>query len=155
VGGFDTLESPEISGVEFDALGVSASKSLSNPRVVESLAVSKLGVAKGEAEGSAEEKTAEDSEVVGVEVERTSLSSVVRVGEESTGSSESKSGCSSEDGGPVSGVAVHQVEVVGVVLDGINALDLEEHFFVSFLNVSCVGFNVNSVTSHLFLIDSI
>ena len=156
VGSSDSLELPEIAIVvsEGHAFGVTSAESLSDPCVMESLSVSETLVAKGEAEGSSHGDSADHSQVVGVEVKLTGSSeaSIVAVRNASTDSGETERSGTSEHVVHVGSVEELHVEVVGVVLDGLNSLDLTEHLLVGLFVVVCVVADFRSVASHFYLL---
>jgi hypothetical protein len=63
----DALELPQVGGGEGQGVGVSPSESLSNPRIVQSLSVAELMVAKDSTHNSAKEDSGESESDVGVE----------------------------------------------------------------------------------------
>ena len=156
VGSNNVLEFPERSFVvvEVHAFGVTSAESFSNPSVMESLSVTETLVAEGNTEGETEHNSSSHSHVVSVEVKLTGSSeaSVVAVRNASTDSGETERSGTSEHVVHVGSVEELHVEVVGVVLDGLNSLDLTEHLLVGLFVVVCVVADFRSVASHFYLL---
>ena len=97
--GFDSLEGPEIVGVEAHALGVTSTQALGNPGVVQSLSVAKLKVAGEHTQCKTERKSAGSASIVGVVIEGQihGLVSIVSKREGSANNSVSHCRCATQD----------------------------------------------------------
>ena len=136
--------------MESHGLGVAAAQALSNVGVVKALTVAKARVADAQAKGKTETEAASHAQIVGVEVGTLSASLVVHDGASRTEGTHDAGGGAAEDLIHVVDVEELHVEVLGVELDKVDALDLSAHVLVALLLVVFVVGDVWAVSSSHF-----
>ena len=148
--GFDCFEGPKIVGLQAHALRVTATQSLGNPSVVQSLSVAKLKVAGEQTQCKTEHKSAGSASIVGVIIvgQIHGLVSIVSKRECSANNSVSHCRGATQDLIAILRIEESHVPVVRVVLDCLNQLNLSQHFIVAFFNIVMVSMNMMMTSSH-------
>ena len=141
---FDALEGPKVVSSEVHAFGVATAESFCNPRVMQSLPVSELEVAKAKTKEKPEKEATSSASVVGVEVvlHVHGLTSVIHNAKECSEGTVRKGGCASQDQADILRSEWVHVPVIRVMFDCLNSLDFAQHLFVALFKIVMVSVNV-------------